>query len=112
MVNVNGETSYTWSEEEGFHGYSYTRECENVGYQGKGIGNQQERVNRAYSAELSYFDTRGESVDPRAAAPGGTITQLIEDTEHQIAESEAHALKLRNHLQKLYMLRNQLGEPE
>ena len=110
MVSINGETSYTRSEKAEIHSQSYPTRSRNAGSQSASTGNQQKRVNRAHSKELSCFDTRTEGVDSRTTTPGGTVTQLIQDTEQQIAVSEAHALKLRNHLQKLYILRDQLGE--
>lgn len=110
MVQVNGETSYSWAEKAEIYNDSYSGGGRYVGFQSEGIGNQQERVNRTHSEELPCFITRRESVNPRTATSGGTVTQLIQDTERQLAEFESHALKLRTHLQKLYILRSQLGE--
>lgn len=112
MVNINGETCDTWSEKAEVHSQPYTSGSRNAGIQGKSIRNQQERVDRTDSAELSCFDSRREINDSRAATSGGTVTQLIQDTERQVAEFESHTLQLRHHLQKLYTLRDQLGESE
>lgn len=112
MVSTNGKTRNTRAKEEGFHNYPHPNGSRNVGYQSEGIGNQQERINRADSAELSYFAARGTVADTRAATSGGTITQLIEDTQQQIAASEAHTTKLQRHLQTLFMLRDRLGQTQ
>lgn len=112
MVNVNGETSYSRAEKTEIYNDSYSRGSRYVGYQSEGLGNQQERVNRADSAELSCFDTTRKNFDSKTAVDGGSITQLIQETRQEIAQFEAHTSKLRDRLQKLSLLANQLGQIE
>lgn len=112
MVSTNGETSYSRAEEAEIFTQPYSQGSRNVGLQSESIGNQQERTDRADSAELSYFNSRRDNADTRATTSGGTIAQLIEDTQQQITTSEAHTRKLQNHLQTLFMLRDRLGQTQ
>lgn len=110
MVNTNGETSYSWAEKTEIYNDSYPRRSRYAGFQSEGIGNQQERIDRADSSELSHLSSTRKFTNSRTASDGGNIAQLIEETRQEIAQFEAHTSKLRNRLQKLSLLHNQLGE--
>lgn len=112
MVNVDGETLDTRAAEAKYYVHSHPSRSRNVGFQSEGIGNQQERVDRADSAELSYFAPRGTIADTRTADDGGSITQLIEETRQEIAQFEAHTSKLRNRLHNLSQLLDRLGQTQ
>lgn len=105
--NIDGENQdrYIWSEEEGCNGYSYPRRDKEVRFEGKGSGNQSQRVNRAYGSQSCFFNSR-------TANAGGILTQLIEETRQQLADNKVEGIKLRDRLQKLELLFDQLEEIE
>lgn len=105
MVNFNGKKSDTWSTQEGCYSNSYSGGSRDVGYQGEKFGNQQKRTDRAYSSQPCFYGSR-------KSASGGIVLQLIEETHRDLANHELEGIKLRDRLQKLELLFDQLEKTE
>jgi len=106
MVFDNGknEAHGTWrAEETGRYSLNF-RGCQGIRLPGAAIRNQSLRVSRANREGSNFSNGSGDS------AAGGILSQLIEETSNQLAFHLEQAEKLRERLEGIEALRQQLKE--